>query len=244
MKLVIATGFTGGTGFAPFLVSLTDTIRVLDAAGVPNEFWSVQSAAYVDDMRNAHVARFLATDATHLVFLDYDMQWKPEGFMRLMTAGEDVVTGNYRVKNAWGRWVSREVRDENGNLNAKWRPDRSGVLCEAEQIAAGFTIFHRSVFERMAEAAPDDWYWQGHGEDQLKCFDWFTRIREGSNHYGEDYSFALRWKRLGGKMWIDPNITLHHWGLHGWRGNLHEQWMDEKKLREQFPPPVQQVAAE
>ena len=240
MKLVIATGFTGGTGFAPFLVSLTDTLRVLDAAGVANEFWSVQSAAYVDDMRNGHVARFMASDASHFVFLDYDMQWTPDGFMRLLTADQDVVTGNYRVKNAWGRWVSVEKRDADGDLVGIPRKDGDGFLLEAEQIAMGFTCIKRNVFERMAEAMPDSWYSQG--EDGLKCYDWFTRIREGRNHFGEDYSFCRRLKAIGGQMWIDPNITLHHWGLHGWRGNQHETLLSDKQLRETFPPV--QAAAE
>lgn len=240
MKLVLATGFTGGTGFAPFLVSLTDTLRLLDKCGVEAHFWSVQSAAYVDDMRNAHVAKFLASDATHLVFLDYDMQWNAAGLMRLVTANMPVVTGNYRVKNAWGRWVSLEKRDAEGSVRGIARQDGDGHLVEAAQIAMGFTCIKREVFEVMAEAMPDDWYTQG--EDGLRCYDWFTRIREGRSHFGEDYSFCKRWTDLGGQMWIDPNITLHHWGLHGWRGNQHEQWLDEAKMREAFPPSVQMAA--
>lgn len=53
---------------------------------------------------------------------------------------------------------------------------------------------------------------------------------------------SLRWKKLGGQLWIDPDITLKHWGLHGWRGNQHEQWIEEKRLLEQFPPAVAQAA--
>ena len=242
MKLVIATGFTGGTGFAPFLTSMLNTQRVLDQAGIANEFWSVQSAAYVDDMRNAHVARFLKTDATHLVFLNYDMQWTPEGFQRLLTADVPVVGGTYRVKNAWGRWTANLRVNAAGTYEFAQRRDGDGFLVEAEQIAMGFTCIRREVFEQMRDAEPDAWYYQGHGDDQLQCYDWYTRIREGSNHYGEDYAFSLRWRRLGGQMWVDPNITLHHWGLHGWRGNQHEQWLDEKRLREQFPGVVAQAA--
>ena len=233
MKLVLASGFTEGRGFAPFLVSLTDTLRVLDRAGIQAEFWSVQNAAYVDDMRNGFVAKFLATDATHLVFLDYDMEWKPEGFLRLLTADQPIVAGTYRVKNAWGRWTA-VLKSEDGQPCGIARKDGDGFLVEAEQIAMGFTCIRREVFEAMRDAAPADWYWQGHGEDRLKCHDWFTRLREGSNHYGEDYAFSLRWKRLGGQMWVDPNITLWHWGLHGWRGNIHEQWLAQKDEAERL----------
>lgn len=233
MKLVLASGFTEGRGFAPFLVSLQDTMRVLDRAGIPAEFWAVQSAAYVDDMRNSFVAKFLKTDATHLIFLDYDMQWTPEGFMRLLTADMPIVAGTYRVKNAWGRWTA-VLKEDDGQPCGIARKDGDGFLIEAEQIAMGFTCIRREVFERMRDADLDTWYVQGDGDDALKCHDWFTRIREGTMHYGEDYAFSLRWKRLGGQMWVDPNITLHHWGLHGWRGNLHEQWLTQKEVGERL----------
>jgi hypothetical protein len=242
MKLVIATGFTGGMGFAPFLVSLTDTLRVLKEVGVDAEFWSVQSAAYVDDMRNAHVARFLKTDATHLVFLDYDMEWSPEGFCRLLTANRPVVGGTYRVKNAWMRYTANLMERDGQPVGIK-RDDGDGFLIEAHQIAMGFTCIKREVFEAMRDADPDTFYTQGHGDDELVCHDWFTRIREGTYHYGEDYAFSLRWKRLGGQLWVDPNITLNHWGLHGFKGNQHEEWLEQVRLRERFPAPVA-VAAE
>lgn len=243
MKLVLATGFTGGTGFAPFLVSLTDTLRMLDKAGIEAHFWSTQSAAYIDDMRNEHVARFLETDATHLVFLDYDMEWTPEAFTRLITADVPIVAGTYRLKTMVMRWTAVPAYDADGDLVGIPRRDGHGHLVEAAGIAMGFTCIQRSVLEQMRDAAPDSFYTMGDPDKPLRCHDWFTRIREGDKHFGEDYSFSLRWKRLGGKLWMDPDITLKHWGLHGWRGNQHEQWMHEKELREQFPAPVA-VAAE
>jgi hypothetical protein len=233
LKLVLCSGFTEGRGFAPFLVSLNDTMRALQEARIPAEFWAVQNAAYVDDMRNAFVARFLKTDATHLVFLDYDMEWRPEGFTRLLTADVPIVAGTYRVKNAWNRWTA-VLKSEDGQPLGVKRRDGDGFLIEAEQIAMGFTCVRRDVFEAMRDAAPDDWYVQGDGDDALHCHDWFTRIREGRLHYGEDYAFSLRWKRLGGTMWVDPNITLWHWGLKGWRGNQHEEWIDRQLVAQQL----------
>lgn len=232
MKLVIASGFTEGRGFAPFLVSLNDTMRVLDRAGIAADFWAVTSAAYVDDMRNAHASKFLETDATHLVFLDYDMEWKPEGFLRLLTADVPIVGGSYRVKNAWMRWTAVEKRDADGDVVGVPRKDGNGFLLEADGLAMGFTCIKREVLEAMRDAAPDAWYVQG----EQKTYDFFTRVREGRNHWGEDYAFCNRWKALGGQLWLDPDITLTHHGLHGWRGNLHEFWLEERRLREQFSP--------
>lgn len=243
MKLVLATGLTGGTGFGPFFSSLSDTMRTLDRAGVEAHFWASMGAAYVDDMRNEHVAKFLATDATHLVFLDYDMEWDFAAFQRLITADVPVVAGTYRLKSMVMRWTAVPEYDADGDLVGKPRSDGDGHLVLAAGIAMGFTCIKREVFEAMRDASPDEWYNTGDYENPTRCHDWFTRIREGRNHYGEDYSFSLRWQRMGGQLWIDPNITLKHWGLHGWRGNQHEQWLEEARLRQTFAPPVQ-VAAE
>jgi hypothetical protein len=242
MKLVLATGFTGGTGFAPFLTSLNDTLRTLDRAGIEATFWSTQSAAYVDDMRNEHVANFLKTDATHLVFLDYDMEWDFPAFQRLITANVPVVAGTYRLKTMVMRWTAALASDADGDLIGKPRSDGDGVLALADGIAMGFTCIRREVFEVMRDAMPDDWYLMGPPDKPVKCYDWFTRIRENNLHFGEDYAFSLRWRRLGGQLWVDPNITLKHHGLHGWRGNLQEQWAEEVRLQQELPPPVQAAA--
>jgi len=204
---------------------------MLDQAGIASKFWSLGSAAYVDDMRNWHVARMLEGDATHLLFLDYDMEWDADGIERLLTAKVPVIGGSYRVKNAWMRWTA-QTREEDGEPIGVPRKDGRGFLIECDCLAMGFTLIRREVFERMRDAAPDAWYEQG--AERVKCWDWFTRIREGREHYGEDYSFCRRWRALGGQLWIDPNITLVHHGLHGWRGNLHEFWLERQKVAQEL----------
>jgi hypothetical protein len=242
MKLVLATGLTGGTGFGPFFSSLTDTMRTLDRAGIEAHFWASSGAAYIDDMRNEHVAKFLETDATHLVFLDYDMEWDFAAFQRLITADVPVVSGTYRLKSQIMRWTAIPEYDSEGGLVGKPRSDGNGHLVLAAGIPAGFTCYKREVFEAMRDAAPNDFYHVGPPDASTKCHDWFTRLREGHSHFGEDFSFSLRWRRLGGQLWIDPDLTLKHWGLFGWRGNQHEQWLHEKELAERFPSAVPMAA--
>jgi hypothetical protein len=229
LKLVIATGFTGGMAFAPFLHSLEQTRRTLDQAGIANEFCSLASAAYVDDMRNWHVARFLEGNGTHLLFLDYDMEWDAAGLERLLTADVPICAGTYRVKNAWMRWTA-SVMEADGVPMGMPRKDGRGFLLECDNLAMGFTLIRRDVFERMRESMKDSWY----HTDGVMAWDWFTRIREGREHYGEDYSFCRRWRALGGQLFIDPDITLNHYGMHGWRGNYHEFLLERKKVAQEI----------
>jgi hypothetical protein len=45
---------------------------------------------------------------------------------------------------------------------------------------------------------------------------------------GEDFAFCERWNDLGGRVWIDPSITLSHVGDKDYSGTLGEL------LREHF----------
>jgi hypothetical protein len=153
------------------------------------------------------------------------MEWDADGIDRLLTADVPIIAGSYRVKNAWMRWTA-QTKAEDGVPLGMARKDGRGFLIEADQIAMGFTLIRRDVFTRMRESMPDSWYMT----NDVKAWDWFTRIREGNEHYGEDYSFCRRWRALGGQMFVDPNITLTHHGMHGWRGNLHEFWLEQNKV--------------
>ncbi len=44
------------------------------------------------------------------------------------------------------------------------------------------------------------------------------------NHerYGEDANFSRKMATADIKLWIDPNITIVHYGIKGWEGNLHQ----------------------
>ena len=47
-----------------------------------------------------------------------------------------------------------------------------------------------------------------------------TSITEISKRYlSEDYTFCRRWQKLGGEIWLDPEIKLNHIGHHVFAGN-------------------------
>ena len=46
--------------------------------------------------------------------------------------------------------------------------------------------------------------------------------------YGEDAYFCRKLREAGIKLWIDPNITIVHYGVQGYPGNYHEHLSAEK----------------
>jgi len=52
--------------------------------------------------------------------------------------------------------------------------------------------------------------------------------------YGEDSNFSRKMREAGIKIWIDPNITIRHHGMHSWEGNLHEHLLRPLDERERM----------
>ena len=51
---------------------------------------------------------------------------------------------------------------------------------------------------------------------------------ENYERYGEDAYFSRKMQEAGIQLWIDPNISIIHYGVSGYEGNMHEHLMAEK----------------
>jgi hypothetical protein len=49
---------------------------------------------------------------------------------------------------------------------------------------------------------------------------WETDENGLRHKYGEDYSFCKRWRDMGGRVWVDPTISMGHLGTKIWKGRL------------------------
>jgi len=51
--------------------------------------------------------------------------------------------------------------------------------------------------------------------------------RTPNAYLSEDFTFAKRWKKIGGKIWLDPRIPLGHIGRYTYEGNAMENFPKE-----------------
>lgn len=151
--------------------------------------------------RNVCVAKFMASDATDMVCLDSDVACGPGVLTRLMMRDEEMVAALYRVKNPVERYAT--VPPDGG-----FKRQANGLM-EAKDIPFGMVRIKRSVIEKLHAAYPDDWFY-ANTEDRIKCHALFnTEIRDRL-FWGEDYYFCRKWREIGGKVYIDPDIRLAH----------------------------------
>jgi len=227
MKVAIATAFYMSQEYSHYGESLLYTCRMLTQAGIEWELLRVNGDSYVERAKNTLIANFLETDCTDLVMIDSDEQWHPAAIARLLHHPEEVVAGAYPFKNKWGSYAGNPlVKMVEGKPQYIGHELADGsCLLEAYNIAGGFLRIKRAAIERF-----QDHYWQDVYRDDCawpgrdgRIYTQFFNC-EVINHerYGEDANFSRKMATADIKLWIDPNITIVHYGIKGWEGNLHQ----------------------
>lgn len=227
VRLLIAT-HTHGSVTPAYAQSLALTTAYLACHGVPHVAVMFEDSL-VDRGRDRAAAAMLENDFSHLLFLDADIEFKPEDVIRLLAADKDLIVGAYRKKNERNEFAVSFLPDACEHLEEC--PDTRAV--KIARAGTGFMLIKRCVFERMAEAMPEIEYDDvSKGGDETRIMHaFFEHIVRNRRRWSEDYTFCERARSIGFDVWLDPYITLGHWGAHVWRGSILDflQDVDEAK---------------
>ena len=166
--------------------------------------------------RNSLVAKFLAGDATHAMFIDADIGFDPLDVVKLIGHDVDVVAGVYPQKVLPIRHV----------VNTLDTSKKKGNLLEVGTVGTGFMLIKRIVFERMIAELPATPYTDdiGLGEEfDDYQYDFFNCSIDSQGRYlTEDWTFCRNWRKIGGKIWADLTIDLTHTGYFQFPPNLED----------------------
>jgi len=197
-------------------------------------------SADLEDARNILASQFYAVkDYTHCLFLDDDVSWGPGSVERLVSHPVDFVLGAY-PRRAEGEGYS--IKTIPGLVEcvdpSTGKPHAQGIA----KIAggpAGMMRVSRRVIERMVEASPDRWYHQpkvtGGKAYELFEFDVIDHER-----ISEDMNFCRRWRELGGDVWVDPHLIMHHHGKKTYSGRFVDHLRELGRLVE--PEKVKKIS--
>ena len=195
-----------------FAMSMLAMQATLARNGVAMSVATIDNCTIVGHGRNRLLGQFLASQATHILYIDDDMGWPADAVMRLLASGHHFVGCTaLRKEGPPARFACR--------LSEPERRDGNGFVA-AEGLGMCLTLLSRGCVEslvrrheNLAYACPDT------GATLYNLFD--TELHNGQLQ-GNDYVFSRRWLEMGGEIWIDPVPVLDHVGTYTWSAALAE----------------------
>lgn len=246
----IATPCYGGMVTKEYMQSIISLMH----AGAQNNIQFILAMlgndALITRSRNTLVSSFLnETPATHLLFIDADIGFEPEQVVALLASDKDVVGAMYPIKDYdWDQATRQTTQEETlheaalhyvGTPVPANKAEWDGQFVTALYIGTGMLLIKRHVIERMTEAYPELQYSGIHAfprverkqKPQYALFECLID-RENGLYLSEDYAFCERWRRMGGKLWLNTTGKLTHTGAHRFQGNPAQRFpMRAKQVR-------------
>src|SRR3954466_10006635 len=101
-KLFVATPMYGGACMGPYMKSCLDLNTLCLKYGVTVQFFFLFNESLITRARNYLVDEFLRSDATHLMFIDSDIDFNPMDVIALLALDKPINGGPYPKKTiAW-----------------------------------------------------------------------------------------------------------------------------------------------
>jgi hypothetical protein len=217
-SLFIATPTADGVAMTGYVEALAGLLVRLGEIGVKARYRALDGDNLILQ-RNLLVREFLASDATHLLFIDSDMAFPPDLAERLLAAGKPLVGAVYPKRRldlaALRRNLDGRAFDDALALSLDWNFQalddsvrREGGLARVRALPGGFLLIERRVFARLESRA--DVIRMAGAPDAPLTF--FREVREGNTLVDLDYAFCRRYADSGGEVWACLDADIRHIG--------------------------------
>jgi len=144
--------------------------------------------------RDVMTSWFLASRATHLLFLDSDIGFRAGHVLELLRAERELVSGVY-VKKTPDRQLA----------SARPVGPRDHELVEVSGAPGGFLLISRACVEQMVLGYPELRYGANYGL-------WLPRTTPDGLYESEDIAFCSRYRAIGGRVWLHTGVVVDHFG--------------------------------
>ena len=206
-RVLIAT--PGHSAKMEYVKSLTKTLRELSANGIKYDFLS-QYSSFVPTARELTALNKTQHDYSEgvgvaggieykkILWIDSDIEWEPDDFLKLFYSELDIVSGLYQLDSAGT--VAVNYPNERG---VPTRVNKVEFLLhdlpvEVGGVGFGFVAIKHGVFEKMERP----WF-------LINRVQW-EEGREMRVNVGEDYSWCANATRAGFKIFVDPLVKVKH----------------------------------
>ena len=239
--LFVATPMYGGMCTGTYAVALMQTPLTFSKAGIQLYYAHMMNESLITRARNRLADDFLASEATHLMFIDADIGFNPNDIVEMVKRDVDICCGLYPKKEiSWGRVTQavqsgvppQELKDHTGTfvvnlVNNERTEVKMTELMEITNGGTGFMLIKREVFEALKDKVPEytnGMYLATDVVTEPKMIKEFfaTSIDPDANNrlLSEDYHFCKLARQHGFKIHAAPWVQLSHTGTYIFSGVL------------------------
>lgn len=207
MKVLVGTPSYDGKLIVQYVVSLMETKKLCEQHNIEVIPIFLCFDALIQRARNDLFQMAYENEVDQLFFIDGDMIWNPEDFLKMVKHDVDFVLAAYPKKSDSESYV----------IDAREIPDSTKELNEVNGGGTGFMRISKSVIKTMYENAVP--YSEKHKNNRM-VFN--VGVDEKGEFVSEDLAFCRKAKELGIKIYLDHKINLGHFGNKEYRGNFEE----------------------
>ena len=245
-KFFVATPCYGGQLTEPYFRSVVKLMTFFNQHRIPLAFGTIANESLVTRARNVLVAYFLNSDYTHLMFVDADIEFQVEDMLKLFVHNKDIAVGAYPKKGVnWSHIKEGILMDPSrqhtnqqigalgsdyainfkfSNRETKTVAVENGLI-KLHDAGTGFMMVKRETILKMIEKYPELKYNNDVQMGGVELKDNFYALFDtmidpiDKRYLSEDYTFCRRWQAMDGDIWLDPSISLNHYGSFCFQGN-------------------------
>lgn len=186
-----------------------ETFNQCQIMGIHAQLALVANNAIIQWARDEVVDLFLQSNCNRLFWIDSDMVWEPNDFIRMLALSQkrDIVCATYPAK--------KEPTTFYVNHDPPLVADELGLF-EIKGAGLGFTVMTRRVVEALVDNA-----YKAVDEITGKEIPQVFRVgMKDGKRIGEDMAFFQDARELGFKVFLDPLVKLKHLGLKQYEGSI------------------------
>lgn len=203
MKIFVAIPVYDGKLQAQSVVALLQEQAMACACGDEVEYRFLPACSQIAMGRNQLAQDFLASSCDRLFFLDADVSWEPGSLLKTAHRKEHFVGGAYRYKTQPEAYPVSWLPDPQMK---GLRATKTGLL-RVETVPGGFLSLSRQCLEILRAMHLERSY--VHQGRKNHC--WYQQPFKDGQLWSEDALFCREWRDFGGKVYLDPELSLTHW---------------------------------
>lgn len=223
VSIMIATPCIDARYDSTYMVSLFQTMKMLSENGVSCQMAEEKFTADVALARNKLFSAFVRSGCSHMLTIDADMGWPPDAIIRLLMAKKDFVAVA-GPKKRYPITFAANWTDAAGNPVMLQYDYQSGTM-EVGEIGSAFAMISKECAVRMAQSYPELDFVGVTGEIEHGVYNPMVQDRR---YFSEDFAFCKRWRAIGGRVFMVPDVKLSHTGNHTFEGSFSEAAMAQQ----------------